>query len=50
MPASHTRCTCRIGMRLLENSTFAYLMTNPDGAGTVQAIGPLKSLAGEAGP
>jgi hypothetical protein len=28
---------------------LAYLMTNPDGAGTVQAIGPLKSLAGEAG-
>jgi YVTN family beta-propeller protein len=28
---------------------LAYLMTNPDGAGTVQAIGPLKSLAAEAG-
>jgi hypothetical protein len=28
---------------------LAYLMTNPDGAGTVQAIGPLKTLAAEAG-
>jgi len=28
---------------------LAYLVTNPDGAGTVQAIGPLKTLAGEAG-
>jgi len=35
-------------MRLLKTRTLAYLMTNPDGAGTVQ-LSSLKSLAGEAG-
>ncbi|HEY9502015.1 MAG TPA: hypothetical protein VIR01_10360, partial [Pyrinomonadaceae bacterium] len=29
---------------------LAVLKTNPDGAGIVQAIGPLKALAGKDGP